>query len=165
MRIVLGTDHAGFDLKQSLLVFVKNLGHSVLDVGAHQLNPTDDYADFAEALGLAIVEKRADRGILLCGSGVGASVACNKIPGVRAAICHDAYSAHQGVEHDNMNVIVLGARIIGSSLAQELVQTYLAAQFSEEPRHMRRLEKTLALERRCLEGGVKQPIAASGKNS
>lgn len=164
MRIVLGSDHAGFDLKQSLLVFVKSLGHSVLDVGAHHLDPGDDYPDFAEAVGLAITEKRADRGILICGSGVGVSVACNKIPGIRAAVCHDAYSAHQGVEHDDMNVIVMGSRIIGSYLAQELVKAYLAANFSAEPRHVRRLQKTLALERRYLQGEGKQRTAASGEN-
>lgn len=164
MRIVLGSDHAGFDLKQDLVGFVQNLGHAVSDVGAHNREPSD-YPDYAEAVGLAIVEGRADRGILICGSGVGASVACNKIPGIRAGICHDAYSAHQGVEHDNMNVIVFGSRIIGSYLAQDLVRLFLAAQFSGEERHLRRLNKTLALEKRYLQGAGAPGRAAGGERT
>jgi ribose 5-phosphate isomerase B len=150
MRIALGSDHAGFDLKQDLLALVESLGHQVLDVGAYNREPSD-YPDFAEAVALAVVQNKAERGVLLCGSGVGASVAANKVPGIRAAVCHDSYSAHQGVEHDNMNVLVLGARIIGTFVARELVQTFLGAQFSGEERHRRRLEKVLEIERRYLE--------------
>ncbi|HVB33901.1 MAG TPA: ribose 5-phosphate isomerase B [Patescibacteria group bacterium] len=164
MQIVLGSDHAGFDLKQDLLTFVESLGHAVSDAGTYNREPSD-YPDYAEAVGLAITGKRADRGILICGSGVGASVACNKIPGIRAGICHDTYSAHQGVEHDDMNVIVLGARIIGTSLAKEIVRTFLAAHFSAEERHVRRLEKVLAIERRYREGeGVPRGAASEEKS-
>lgn len=150
MRIVIGADHAGFTMKEELAATIRNLGHDILDVGAHSADPSDDYPDFAEAVGKAIVEGRGDRGVLICGSGVGVSVAANKIPGVRAAVCHDAYSAHQGVEHDNMNVLVLGSRVIGIELARELVRTYLGAQFSGEERHRRRLAKVDAIESRYL---------------
>jgi ribose 5-phosphate isomerase B len=164
MRIVLGSDHAGFDLKQDLLSFVQGLGESVIDAGAYNSEPSD-YPDYAEAVGLALVEGRADRGILICGSGVGASVACNKIPGIRAGICHDVYSAHQGVEHDNMNVIVLGSRIIGVYLARDLVKTFLDARFSGEERHERRLNKVLALERRYMAGEAAPGKAVSKQKS
>jgi RpiB/LacA/LacB family sugar-phosphate isomerase len=145
MRIVLGADHAGFELKQVILAHVRKLGHQVLDVGTHSSAPSD-YPDYAEALGMAILNHKADRGIMICGSGVGASVAVNKIPGIRAGVCHDCYSAHQGVEHDNMNVLVMGARIIGSELACNLVEIFLDAQFSGEERHLRRLAKLQKLE-------------------
>jgi ribose 5-phosphate isomerase B len=147
MRIALAADHAGYALKQDLLGVVRALGHEVTDLGTDSEAPVD-YPDFAEKLGMAIREGRVDRGVLLCGSGVGASVAANKIPGVRAAVCHDGYSAHQGVEHDDMNVLVLGARIIGPALADDLVKTYLAARYTHEERHVRRLAKVQALERR-----------------
>ena len=147
MRIALAADHAGYALKQHLLGVVRALGHEVTDLGTDSEAPVD-YPDFAEKLGMAVREGRVDRGVLLCGSGVGASVAANKIPGVRAAVCHDAYSAHQGVEHDDMNVLVLGARIIGPALADDLVKTFLAARYSHEERHERRLGKVKALERR-----------------
>jgi len=150
MRIAIGADHAGFTMKQDLAAQLRELGHDVLDLGAHHPDPSDDYPDFAEAVGQAIVEGKAERGVLICGSGVGVSVAANKIPGIRAAVCHDAYSAHQGVEHDNMNVLVLGSRIIGSELARELVRVYIAAQFSGEERHCRRLAKVDAIERHYL---------------
>jgi RpiB/LacA/LacB family sugar-phosphate isomerase len=145
MRVVLGSDHAGFELKQSLLAHVRALGHEVLDVGPDSASPVD-YPDYAEALGMAIINNEADRGILICGSGVGASVAVNKIPGIRAATCHDGYSAHQGVEHDNMNVLVLGARVIGDQLAYDLVRLFLNAEFSGEERHLRRIAKVSKLE-------------------
>lgn len=164
MRIVLGSDHAGFDLKEDLLSFVKGLGHTAIDAGAYNAEPSD-YPDSSEAVGLALVEGRADRGILICGSGVGASVACNKIPGIRAGICHDMYSAHQGVEHDNMNVIVLGSRIVGTFLARDLVKTFLDARFSGEERHARRLNKVLALERRYMEGEAAPGKAVSEQKS
>jgi len=146
MRVVIGSDHAGFELKQMLVDFVRNLGHEVLDVGTDDAEPVD-YPDFAEKVGKAIIGAQAVRGILLCGSGVGASVSANKIPGIRAAICHDCYSAHQGVEHDDMNVLVIGARIVASSLAMDLVRIFLTAEFTNEERHKRRLEKITALEK------------------
>jgi ribose 5-phosphate isomerase B len=145
--LVVGSDHAGFALKQELAEALRKAGHGVLDVGAHTTEPSD-YPDFAEAVGKAIIDGRAERGVLICGSGVGASVAANKLPGIRAAICHDGYSAHQGVEHDDMNVLVLGGRIIGPALAHELVRAFVAARFSAEERHMRRLEKVKLIEAR-----------------
>ena len=146
MRIVIGSDHAGVALKEDVAKALRKLGQDVLDLGAHSLDPSDDYPDFARAVGLAIIAGQADRGVLICGSGVGASVAVNKIPGIRAAVCHDTYSAHQGVEHDDMNVLVLGSRIIGTEVAYELVRAFLGAQFSGEPRHTRRLAKVKAIE-------------------
>ncbi|HEV2500566.1 MAG TPA: ribose 5-phosphate isomerase B [Terriglobia bacterium] len=148
MRVVLGSDHAGFDLKQNLDVFIRDLGHEILDVGTINSETPVDYPDYSEAVGLAVKEGRADRGVLICGSGVGASVAANKVPGIRAGLCHDTYSAHQGVEHDDMNVLVMGARVIGDELARELVRAYLGAKFSGEERHKRRLAKVHAIEAR-----------------
>ena len=145
MRIVLASDHAGFDLKKNLLEFVRELGHQVLDAGTDSIAPVD-YPDYAEAVAKAIRGRQADRGVLVCGSGVGASVAANKIPGIRAGLCHDTYSAHQGVEHDDMNVIVLGSRVLGVELARELVRAFLGATFSGAERHLRRLEKIRKLE-------------------
>ncbi|MDE3179165.1 MAG: ribose 5-phosphate isomerase B [Acidobacteriota bacterium] len=147
MKVALGADHAGFDLKKDLIPFVRALGHDVLDVGTDSKAPVD-YPDYSEAVGLAVRDGRADRGILICGSGVGASVAANKIPGIRAGLCHDTYSAHQGVEHDNMNILVMGGRVIGEELARELVRTYLSAVFTGEERHRRRLEKIREMELR-----------------
>ena len=147
MRIAIGADHAGFQLKQDLGAYLRELGHEVIDLGTSNTDPVD-YPDFAEAVGKTVLERRAERGVLICGSGVGASVAANKIPGIRAAVCHDTYSARQGVEHDDMNVLVLGARIIGSELARELVRNFLAAKFTHEERHVRRLGKINALEKR-----------------
>ena len=149
MRVVLGSDHAGYEMKQNILAHVKAIGHEVIDVGANSAEPVD-YPDFAEALGMAIVNKEADRGILICGSGVGSAAAVNKIPGIRAAVCHDCYSAHQGVEHDDMNVLVLGARVVASELAHDLVWLFLGAEFSGEERHKRRLEKLKKLESKFL---------------
>jgi len=147
MRIVLGSDHAGFEMKQNLLAFVGGLGHEVVDVGTRDTTPVD-YPDFAEAVGMAVRDGRAERGVLICGSGVGASVAANKIYGIRAGLCHDSYSAHQGVEHDDMNVLVLGSRIIGPELAHDLVRIFLAATFSGEARHVKRLKKVHDMETR-----------------
>jgi RpiB/LacA/LacB family sugar-phosphate isomerase len=146
MRIVVGADHAGFELKQNVAAGVRELGHEVQDVGTSSATQPDDYPDFAEAVGMAVRNHQADRGILICGSGVGASVAANKIPGIRAGLCHDTYSAHQGVEHDDMNVLVLGSRVIAAELAHELVRAFLGANFSGEERHARRLEKIKKLE-------------------
>jgi ribose 5-phosphate isomerase B len=147
MKIVLGSDHAGFSLKQEIATILKKADHEVVDVGAYSSAPSD-YPDFAEAVGKAVVEGRGERGVLICGSGVGASVAANKIPGIRAAVCHDVYSAHQGVEHDDMNVLVLGGRIVGPALAQELVWAFVSARFSNDERHVRRLDKVKDIERR-----------------
>lgn len=147
MRIALASDHAGYLLKQHLLATVNAVGHQAIDLGTDSEAPVD-YPDFAEKLGLALRQGTADRGVLLCGSGVGASVAANKMPGIRAAVCHDGYSAHQGVEHDDMNILVLGARIIGSALADDLVKTFLGAKFTHEERHERRLGKVFSIERR-----------------
>jgi RpiB/LacA/LacB family sugar-phosphate isomerase len=147
MRIVVGSDHAGFPLKQEIAEGLRKEGHDVIDVGTHSTAAVD-YPDSAEAVGRAVTDGRAERGVLICGSGVGASVAANKVKGVRAAICHDAYSAHQGVEHDDMNVLVLGGRIVGPALAAELVRAYVNARYTAEERHARRLAKVLALENR-----------------
>jgi RpiB/LacA/LacB family sugar-phosphate isomerase len=145
MRIVLGSDHAGFEMKQQILEFLRGLGYEVLDVGTNNPSPSD-YPDFAEAMAVVIRSNQAERGILICGSGVGASVAANKIPGIRAAVCHDCYSAHQGVEHDDMNILVLGSRVIAVNLARDLVRQFLEARFSGEERHLRRISKVKQLE-------------------
>ncbi|HEX3544569.1 MAG TPA: ribose 5-phosphate isomerase B [Candidatus Acidoferrum sp.] len=145
MKIVIGSDHAGFQLKTAMGDLLRSMNLEVLDVGAFNENPSD-YPDFAEAVGRAILDRKAERGVLICGSGVGASVAANKLVGIRAAVCHDSYSAHQGVEHDDMNVLVLGSRIIGVKLAEDLVKSFLAARFTNEDRHVRRLAKIKALE-------------------
>jgi RpiB/LacA/LacB family sugar-phosphate isomerase len=147
MPIAVGSDHAGFHLKQEVAEALRKEGHEVLDVGTQSTAPVD-YPDFAEALGLAVRDGRAEKGVLICGSGVGAAVAANKVPGVRAAICHDTYSAHQGVEHDDMNVLVLGGRVVGPALAHELVRAFLGARYTGEERHARRLAKILAMEAR-----------------
>ena len=147
MKIAIASDHAGFELKQRVKALLLELKHGVLDLGTRNTKPVD-YPDYAEALGLAVRDGKAERGILVCGSGVGASVAANKVPGVRAGLCHDHYSAHQGVEHDDMNVLVMGGRVIGESVALELVRAYLDSKFTGEERHQRRLEKVHAIEAR-----------------
>ena len=147
MRIAVGADHAGFDLKQIIAADLRQRGHAVIDKGTDSTEAVD-YPDFAEAVCKAVIDGQAERGLVICGSGVGASVSANKIAGIRAGLCHDTYSAHQGVEHDDMNVLVLGARIIGVELARELVENFLAAKFTGEERHRRRVEKIKALERR-----------------
>jgi ribose 5-phosphate isomerase B len=148
MRLAFAADHAGAELKDELLrrIAVADLGHELIDLGGDGSDPTDDYPDFAELLGRAIQVGEADRGILVCGSGVGASVAANKMRGVRSAVCHDTYSAHQGVEHDDMNVLTLGSRVIAIELAVECSLAFIGASFSSEPRHRRRLQKVLAIE-------------------
>ena len=145
MNIVIGSDHAGFELKEHVNQFLTALGHQVLDVGTHD-TASVDYPDFAAAVASPILDGRVNRGILICGSGVGASVAANKFRGIRAGLCHDTYSAHQGVEHDDMNVLVLGARVIGEEMAKELIRAYVHANFSGEERHVRRLAKIHAIE-------------------
>lgn len=147
MRIAVGADHAGFELKQTIAADLRRGGHDVIDKGTDSTAPVD-YPDFAEAVSKAVIGGEAERGIVVCGSGVGASVAANKIPGIRAGLCHDTFSARQGVEHDDMNVLVLGARVIGAELARELVNHFLVAKYTNEERHRRRVEKIEALERR-----------------
>ena len=145
MKFSIAADHAGFALKAQLAQTLRSEGHEVLDLGTDSEKPVD-YPDVAETLARSVLDGRVSKGVLICGSGVGASVAANKLPGIRAAVCHDGYSAHQGVEHDDMNVLVLGSRVIGPQLALELVRTYLGAQFSKDERHLRRLGKIRALE-------------------
>jgi ribose 5-phosphate isomerase B len=147
MRIAIGADHAGFGLKQILADYLSQLGHDVIDQGTGGEQPVD-YPDFAEAVAKVLLDGEAERGVLICGSGVGASVSANKIPGIRAGLCHDSYSARQGVEHDDINMLVLGARVIGVELARDLVDHFLAARFNGEERHRRRVEKIKVLERR-----------------
>ena len=146
MKIAVAADHGGFPQKQRVLEIVAEMGHEGIDLGAHELDPKDDYPDFARYVGQAIQHGQADRGILLCGSGVGACIAANKLKGVRASVCHDVYSAHQGVEHDDMNVLCLGSRIIGPQLTEDLVRAFLTAEFSPGERFQRRLDKVLAME-------------------
>ena len=145
MKLAIASDHAGFELKKAVLQHLKEKKWDVTDLGAYDTTPSD-YPDFAVLVGNALRDGRADRGILVCGSGVGVSVAANKIPGLRAGLCHDTYSAHQGVEHDDMNVLVLGSRVVGVALAEELVDAFLGATFTNEERHVRRLKKVKAIE-------------------
>ncbi|MBI3536001.1 MAG: ribose 5-phosphate isomerase B [Chloroflexi bacterium] len=147
MKIALGADHGGYSLKPTIMDELKKLGHAVLDCGAMNYDAADDYPDFARAVGEKIQRGEAERGIVICGSGVGAVIAANKMRGVRACLCHDTYSAHQGVEHDDMNVLCIGARIIGDELARELVRAFASAKFSGEARHARRLKKVLEIEK------------------
>ena len=147
MKVALAADHGGFPLKAEIAELIKSLGHEVLDLGAHQYDKDDDYPDFARYIGQAIQHGQAERGVLLCGSGVGASIAATKMKGVRAAVCHDAYSAAQGVEHDDMNVMCLGSRIIGGAVAEVLVRAFLSATFiTSEDKYQRRLDKVNAIE-------------------
>jgi ribose 5-phosphate isomerase B len=146
MKVAVAADHAGSMLLVPILDEVRKMGHETLDLGTHDFVSPDDYPDRAADVAAALTSGRADRGVLICGSGVGASVAANKVRGIRAALCHDTYSAHQGVEHDQMNILCLGARVIGEALALELVRAFLAANFSGEPRHRRRVEKIAVME-------------------
>jgi ribose 5-phosphate isomerase B len=147
MLIAVGADHGGVPLNARILELLTRSGHETLDFGTHDASAPDDYPDFARAVGEAVQSGRAERGIIICGSGVGACVAANKLRGIRACLCHDTYSARQGVEHDDLNVLCLGARIIGSELAFELVRAFLSATFSGEERHRRRVGKVLEIER------------------
>ncbi|MCZ6649073.1 MAG: ribose 5-phosphate isomerase B [Acidobacteria bacterium] len=149
MQLAVAADHAGFAMKQSLVAWLEKEGHQVENLGPPRPDPADDYPDVAVALCRKLQEGRVQRGILICGSGIGASVAANKMKGIRAGVAHDIYSAHQGVEHDDINVLCLGARIIGIEVAHELVRAFVAARFSGEERHQRRLNKVLALEKDC----------------
>jgi RpiB/LacA/LacB family sugar-phosphate isomerase len=145
MRIALGSDHAGYSLKEHLASWLAESGHAVYDLGTHNSDPVD-YPDYAAAVASAVLDGRADRGIVICGSGAGASVAANKLNGIRASVAHDVYTAHQMVEHDDVNVLCLGSRVIGTALAEDLIQAFLGAKFSRGDRHTRRLEKIRALE-------------------
>lgn len=155
MILAFGSDHAGFALKRELMPLAESLGHAVMDVGNAELDPDDDYPDFASAVGHAVAAGIVERGILVCGSGVGASIAVNKVPGARGALCHDTFSARQGVEDDDANVLVLGARVVGVELARELVRAFLAARFSHAERHERRLAKVRRLEQQAAHPEVK----------
>ena len=148
--VAIGADHGGFAMKSELVLWLKILDYDVLDLGAFNYEPTDDYPDSAEAVAQAVSSRKAQRGIIICGSGVGACIVANKLPGVRACACHDTYSAHQGVEHDDMNVLCLGARIIGIEVTKEVVITFLKAKFVPEERFARRLKKVLAIEAKNL---------------
>lgn len=150
LRVALGADHGGFALKVELVAWLRRQKYEVLDLGAQECDLADDYPDIAEAVARAVASGKAERGILVCGSGVGACIVANKIPGVRASLCHDTYSAHQGVEHDDMNILCLGARVIGVELAKELVAAFLKARFSAQERHCRRLEKVIAIEAKAM---------------
>jgi RpiB/LacA/LacB family sugar-phosphate isomerase len=160
MRICVASDHAGFLLKENIRKFLPELGHEVEDLGTHSTDPVD-YPDYAEKVANSVLQGNNERGVLICGSGVGASVAANKIPGARAGLCHDTYSAHQGVEHDHMNVLVLGSRVIGEELARELVRAFVNATCSHEERHLRRLAKVAAIEKRY----SGQPQLLAGKST
>ncbi|MFI5249002.1 MAG: ribose 5-phosphate isomerase B [Gemmatimonadales bacterium] len=161
MHIAIASDHTGVDRKAEVVAALRADGHTVDDLGTDSTAPVD-YPDYAERLGLAVIDGRAERGVLICGSGVGASVAANKIPGIRASVCHDSYSAHQGVEHDNMNILVFGARVIGSELAKELARIFVAARFTGEARHVRRLAKVHAMEERY---GMQMPVGSATRSS
>jgi len=146
MNIIVGADHGGFPLKAVIVEYLIKLGHTAQDVGTFSIKPVD-YPDYARAVANAIIDGRGERGIIICGSGVGACVAANKFPGIRAAVCHDTFSAHQGVEDDDMNVLCLGARVVGPELAKDITRTFLAATFSGAERHVRRLAKVRAIEK------------------
>lgn len=158
MKITIGSDHAGFELKKVLIDHLHQQGYELLDVGTDSTRPVD-YPDYAEAVALNLLNGKSERAILICGSGVGASVAANKIPGIRAGLCHDGYSAHQGVEHDDMNVLVLGSRVIGPELAKDLCIAFLNARFTGEERHRRRLEKIHSIEQRYSLAATKEKIS------
>ena len=146
MKVAVAADHGGFSLKAEIIQLLAQAGHEPVDLGAHEYIARDDYPDYAYAVGKAVQSGQAERGIVICGSGVGACVAANKMKGIRAGLCHDTYSAHQGVEHDNMNVICLGARIVGVELAREIVLAFVNARFIDNERYVRRLNKVLKIE-------------------
>jgi ribose 5-phosphate isomerase B len=159
MKITIGSDHAGFALKKVLIGHLHQSGHQLVDVGTDSTAPVD-YPDYAEAVARGVLQGGSERGILICGSGVGASVAVNKIPGIRAGLCHDSYSAHQGVEHDDLNVLVLGSRVVADELAKDLCTIFLNARFTGEDRHRRRLNKIHSIEQRySIESAAKEKIS------
>lgn len=146
MKLAIGADHAGLDMKSQLIPWLQQAGHEVVDVGAHILDPSDDFPDFAAAVGRTLCSGGAERGLMICGSGVGATIASNKVNGVRAALCHDTYTARQGVEHNDMNVLCIGGRVIGIETAKEVVSAYLGASFTPEERFVRRIDKVGTME-------------------
>ncbi len=146
MKVAVGADHAGFELKGDIVKWLESEGHQVNDIGAHELDPDDDYPDFAVAVAGSVLKGDSERGIVICGSGVGACITANKVKGIRACLCHDTYSARQGVEHDNMNVVCIGGRIIGIELAKVVLEAFLGANFIPEPRYQRRLDKLMKVE-------------------
>lgn len=154
MKVALAADHAGYDLKLAILAYLNKQGYEMLDLGTDTADVPSDYPDFAQKIAEALHSGQAKRGVLICGSGVGASIAANKFPGIYAGLCHDTYSAHQGVEHDNMNVICVGSRVIGIELAREIVHTFLKANFNGEERHVRRLGKVKAIEQENMKSGT-----------
>jgi RpiB/LacA/LacB family sugar-phosphate isomerase len=145
MRIAIGSDHAGYQLKEHLASWLAESGHAVYDLGTHSPDPVD-YPDYSAAVAHAVLDGRADRGVIVCGSGAGAAIAANKLKGIRAGVAHDSYTAHQMVEHDDVNVLALGSRVVGQALAEDLVRTFIEARFSRDDRHVRRLDKIRALE-------------------
>jgi ribose 5-phosphate isomerase B len=164
MKVAVSADHAGFEMKRDLAAELARQGHEVLDLGTHSASPVD-YPDCASAVATAIRDGQADRGVIVCGSGAGVSIAANKFPGIRAAVCHDCYTAHQAVEHDDMNVLCLGARVIGLNVAREIAQVFLGAAFTGEERHQRRLDKILAIEARYLKDAAAGARAPRGPSS
>jgi ribose 5-phosphate isomerase B len=162
MRIAVGADHAGVPLNDVAIAELQRLGHEVVDLGTHDASQPDDYPDYAIAVAREVGEGRCERGLLVCGSGVGVAIAANKIAGIRACMCHDCYSAHQGVEHDAMNVLCVGARVIGPELMLEILRAFLGARFTDEERHRRRLRKVLALETHWRETAVND-IGSGGR--
>jgi len=154
MKVALAADHAGYDLKLAILAYLNKQGYEMLDLGTDTADVPSDYPDFAQKIAEAVSAGKAERGVLICGSGVGASIAANKFPGIYAGLCHDTYSAHQGVEHDNMNVICVGSRVIGIELAREIVHTFLKAKFSDEERHVRRTGKVKVIEQEHMKSGA-----------
>jgi ribose 5-phosphate isomerase B len=155
MKLAIGADHEGFELKAEIVAYLSSLGHVMEDLGTWDSKPVD-YPDYAEAVGRAVLDGRCQRGIMVCGSGVGAAVAASKLPGIRASVCHDTYSAHQGVEHDDLNVLTMGSRVVGDQLAFEIVRAYVGAVFSGEERHVRRLAKIRALEEKYSGASIKK---------
>jgi ribose 5-phosphate isomerase B len=152
LHIAIGADHAGLAMKEEVSSWLSAWGHVVLDLGAHTYDAQDDYPDFAAQVAHAVADGAAERGVIVCGSGVGASIAANKVAGVRAAMCHDTYSAHQGVEHDDMNVLCMGGRVIGPEVAREVLASFVGASFTDDERHVRRLNKVKAIEAASLQG-------------
>ena len=153
MKVAIGADHGGYTLKSDMVRMLESLGHDVIDKGAHSFDAEDDFPDFAAPVAEAVQTGDAERGIILCGSGVGACIAANKFPGVRAGLCHDTYSAAQGVRHDDMNVLCLGARVVGVALAEDLVTSFMGASLESEPRFQRRLDKVAAIENEQMSHG------------
>jgi len=162
MRVGIATDHGGFDLKQEFVAHLRAAGHDVVDFGAHKLNPADDYPDFVIPLAQAVAAGSVERGVAICASGVGASVCANKISGIRAALIHDHYSAKQGVEDDHMNIICMGGRTVGPAVAWDVVEAFLAAEFTSAERHLRRLGKVASLESPG-SGGLRRATGAPAK--